>query len=368
MKYLVLCLFLAAAASAAAQENEYEQRFGRPVDVTLDDLIQMPEQYVKRAVRTRGRLDMDPAERAYVLRGTFGGRLYLRPVPEAERQYEEQMRRWVGSEVEVTGAVDQAQHPRTSEVIVVMLVWAYLGPPDEKAAAGAPEVRLEDLVTRSGDFEGRVVAVRGQFRGANLFGDLPSATRRRSSDWVLKDGVFAVWVTGKKPKGLDLGLKRDAGKWLLVSGRVSVRGEVVTIEAMAVTLTRPVPRVAAPPAPPPAPPRPRKPPTVVFALPLSGEEVQPDTVFKVQFSDDIDEASFEGRVVLRYAGEAQPGDRPFLVQLSYDLGRRALTVDPGDRLRPGRVVELLLLAGIVDVDGREVAPRVLRYRVSDGGW
>ena len=43
--------------------------------------------------------------------------------------------------------------------------------------------------------------------------------------------------------------------------------------------------------------------------------------------------------------------------MSYDGGRRALIVDPGDVLRPGRVVELRLLDGIVDVDGLPLVPR-----------
>jgi hypothetical protein len=61
------------------------------------------------------------------------------------------------------------------------------------------------------------------------------------------------------------------------------------------------------------------------------------------------------------------------VTISYDGGRRALTVDPGDVLRNGRQIELLLLPGIVDVDGLELEPRpgrtvgtavdVLRYRI-----
>ena len=32
-------------------------------------------------------------------------------------------------------------------------------------------------------------------------------------------------------------------------------------------------------------------------------------VIKVQFSQDMDEASLKGRVVLRYAGRPRPGDR-----------------------------------------------------------
>jgi hypothetical protein len=62
------------------------------------------------------------------------------------------------------------------------------------------------------------------------------------------------------------------------------------------------------------------------------------------------------------------------VRLTYDGGHRALVVDPGDVLRAGRVVELLLLPGIVDMDGMPLEPRaarpvgsvvdVLRYQVA----
>ena len=154
-------------------------------------------------------------------------------------------------------------------------------------------------MTKPGKLDGKAVRVRGQFRGQNLFGDLPSASRRRSADWVIKDDMFAVWVTGKKPKGsgwmFDAGLKRDTGKWLQVIGRVRTVRDVVTIEASEVTLSKPPTPTAqaAPPSPPP--PRPKKPPVVVFSLPLDGErDVPPNTVFKVQFSKDMEESSFAG--------------------------------------------------------------------------
>ncbi len=242
-------------------------------------------------------------------------------------------------------------------------------------------------MTKSQQHDGKMVTVRGQFRGGNLFGDLPSASRQRSSDWVLKDDVFAVWVTGKKAKGpgwnLDTGLKRDTGKWLQVTGRVLVNGPVVTIQATDVVLSKPpsadAPAAAQAQAPPPPPPRPKKPPVVVFSLPLDGErDVPPDAVFKVQFSKDMDEQSFKDRVVFRYAGRPQPGDNALdAKRITYDLGLRTLQVDPGDMLRPGRVVELLLLPGIVDLDGLALETRpgknagaatdVLRFQVAGGG-
>ncbi len=114
-------------------------------------------------------------------------------------------------------------------------------------------------------------------------------------------------------------------------------------------------------------------------MPLDGErEVPPDGVFQVQFSKDMDEPSFKDRVSFRYAGRPQPGDNSLdAMRVTYDGGLRTLQVDPGDRLRPGRVVELLLLPGIVDLDGLPLETRpgknpgavtdILRFQVAGGG-
>ena len=72
----------------------------------------------------------------------------------------------------------------------------------------------------------------------------------------------------------------------------------------------------------------------------------PDSRFVVQFSKDMDEESFAGHVLLRYAGPVMPGDYPLdAMKLTYDGGRRALTVDPGVVLGAGRKLELMLLPG-----------------------
>ncbi len=122
------------------------------------------------------------------------------------------------------------------------------------------------------------------------------------------------------------------------------------------------------------------PPVVVFSLPLDGErDIPPNSVFQVQFSQDMDEPSFKNRVLFRYAGRPQPGDRDLdAVKMDYDAGLRALKIDPGDLLRAGRVVEILLLPGIVDSDGQPLQPRpgrnaggaidVLRYQIAPQGY
>jgi hypothetical protein len=385
-----------AAATATAQTNQYEMQFGEPVDVALSDLLNSPESYLDRAVRTHGQLEMGMDLRtSYRLRDTFGGYLIVTPINDISYMFEQEARKNFGKEFEITGVFRQRNVNSSSTstdstqdraAMYGILFWAYLGPPDEKAEKAAQKaatvVRLEDLVTRPGKYEGKVVRVAGQFRGENLFGDLPSKSRRKGVDWVIKDDVYAVWVTGRKPKGdgfsLDASLKRDTGKWMDVVGRVATVGSVVYIQAASVALgTAPHDAVVAQASPTPPPPeKPKVPPVVVFALPLDGDREVPRAIrFQVQFNKDMNEESFKERVVLRYAGRPQPGDREFTaVRLTYDGGHRALVVDPGDVLRAGRVVELLLLPGIVDMDGMPLEPRaarpvgsvvdVLRYQVA----
>src|SRR5262245_610790 len=359
---------LASVAPAGAQQvqmgepqNQYELRYGTPVEVSITDLVQSPDSYFDRAVRTHGRLALEGLK-SYTLQDNFGARIHVIPVNEIAAGFESEARTLFGQEVEVTGVFlrtsANAAITATGTAGGVLRFWSFLGgEPAKEALAKAESFSLETLVTRPGRYDGRLVKVVGQFRGRNLFGDLPSQSQSGRSDWVLKEELFAVWITGKKPKGdgfeLDPTLKRDTGKWLEVAGRVETRRGATYLVAQSVVLTtEPGPDAEAQPPPPP-PERPKRSPIVVFALPLDGDvDVPGDARFTVQFSNDMDEGSFRGNVVLRYAGRPMPGDREFDgVRMSYDGGRRALTVDPGDRLRPGRSVELILLPGITDSDG-----------------
>jgi hypothetical protein len=383
---------LGLARSAPAQivvgqsdPSRYEMMYGTPVEVSVDDLAQQPESYVGRAVRTHGQLELSmevgQTRRGYLMRG-FLYKIIVAPVPDIQSEFESQAMQLLGRDVEITGVFVQGQPSQTGGPNSGVQFWTYTGPPEKepKGDIKAPEIKLEKLVTTPGTRDGQMIRVVGKFRGRNLYGDLPVSTQRTTSDWVIKDDLYAVWVTGRKPKGsgweLDSGLKRDTGKWIEVIGKPETIKGVTYIKALRVALTSP-PSAHAEVAPPPPPPeKPKKPPVVVFALPLDGEaEVPSDSRFVVQFSKDMDEATFPGHVVLRYSGPVLPGDRGFDgVKLTYDRGRRALTVDPGDVLRPRRQIELLLLPGIVDIDGLTLIPRgairgggnavdVLRYRV-----
>ncbi|HSB61024.1 MAG TPA: Ig-like domain-containing protein [Vicinamibacteria bacterium] len=383
---LVLGVLVFAPAPASAQYgyNRYEAQYGEPVDASVDDLISAPSSYVGRAVRTHGNLELTNFGREVrpALRGSFGDYVLLYPVAEVQFEWDQEARRWYGKDVEITGVFGASSDQQSQVGRYRIVFWAYLGPPDRELPKGLKSqlVTLEDVVTKPGKHDGKVIHVVGKFRGQNLYGDLPARSRRSSADWVIKDDLYAVWVNGRKPKGdgwaLDPKLKRDTGKWLDVVGRPTTVNGVTYIQAMQVSLGS-APSPAAEVAPPPPPPeRPKVPPVVVFSLPLDGErDVPPTGRFAVQFSKDMNEESFKDRVLLRYAGQPQPGDRDFgAARISYDGGRRALIVDPGDVLRSGRVLELILLPGIVDIDGLPLEPRpgklvgqaaeVLRYQVA----
>jgi len=383
-----LALALLVAHSALSQQedpvNRYEMLYGTPVDVSLSDLVQNPMAYSNRAVRTTGRLEMSPSvqsRRTYMLVDSAVDIALLQPVPEIGAEFESDAMQFLGRQTQITGLVQELSgglgNPNQPRIAITF--WQFMGPPEEvKGPLKFVDVSLESLVSRPGREDGKTVRVVGKFRGRNLYGDLPARSERASGDWVIKDDLYAVWVSGRKPKGsgweLDANLKRDTGKWIEVIGKPETRNGVTYVRAAQVRITDP-PRPTADAAPPPPPPeRPKVPPVVVFALPLDGEgEVPSDSRFVVQFNKDMDEATFKGNVMLRYAGPTLPGDRQFDgIKLTYDQGRRALTIDPGDVLRPGRQIELMLLPGIADIDGLTLVPRpgqqidgavdVLRFR------
>jgi hypothetical protein len=377
---------VAAQISVGDDVSRYDAIYGKPVDVTVDDLVNESAAYTNRAVRTHGRLELgfESTQRTYMLRGLMY-QIRIAPVREVASEWEDAALKMLGREVEITGVfleIGQGQQAaQQGQTPYGIQFWGFTGPPEKEPTGEikAPEVSLEKLVANPGKRDGQMIRVVGKFRGRNLYGDLPVSTQRTTADWVIKDDLYAIWVTGKKPKGtgweLDATLKRDTGKWIEVIGKPETIRGVTYVKAVRIQLT-PQPATAVEvKAPPPPPEKPKKPPVVVFALPLDGDgEVAPDSRFVVQFSKDMDESTFDGHVLLRYTGPVLPGDRAFDgLKLTYDRGRRALTVDPGDVLRPRRQIELILLPGISDIDGLTLIPRgtsqkanvvdVLRYRI-----
>ena len=372
IRLLLILGLLAFSPTAGAQISQFdpeylENLYGPVLDVSLDALSFNPESYNNKAVRVKGRISILGISGESFELSDAGARVTI--VPIRRGMNEDQLTNLGGQMVEIVGlftsSAGQSGGAGTVQgSIGTIQFWRWAGPPEKLAKnVKAAIVSLEQLVARAGKMDGQLVRVVGKFRGRNLFADLPARSMRTSEDWVIKDSLFAVWVTNKKPKGngfeLDPSIRRDSNRWIEVIGRPVTKNGVVIIDAAEVTLTQPpTPKADAAPAPPP-PERPKIPPAIVFSLPLDGES---DFDFSgrimVQFNNDMDEDSFKGRVGLRYEGPAFPGDPGFeSMRVSYNPGSKALIVDPGAPILRGRVLDLVLLTGIVDIDGQPLVRR-----------
>lgn len=347
----------------------HEALSGPAVEVSIAELLADAGRLEGCAVRVRGVVEQLPHGQGLAL-GEGDARVRIVPQPELAEVVESLARDWRGREVELAGVLRRGSDAEAPSHEIAF--WEYLGPEaGETAAEKARTVTIRDLVLRPALFAGQTVRIVGRFRGHDLERDLPPP--RPGSAWVLKSGRYAIWVTGHGPSGRGFALhperEADTHKWLEVVGRLEKRGGVSVLRASAVALSAPASGVGL---------RRRlatvKRPEVVFTLPLTGEEpVAPDARLLVQFSTYMDEESFEGRVRLRYADLPGPSGELHKLRWTYDDVRRTLIVDPGEPLRAGATLELLLLRGITDAfatplaaapgEGAEGVVEALRWQV-----
>jgi hypothetical protein len=108
-----------------------------------------------------------------------------------------------------------------------------------KEAAPPPLRTIEEVVSDVRTLGRTAVRVRGRFRGRDLFSE-DFCDGAPDDGWVIRDGRYALWVTGRKPRGdgwsLDPRRVDDALRWLQVTGRVEARGECFVLKAETVEL------------------------------------------------------------------------------------------------------------------------------------
>jgi hypothetical protein len=226
---------------------------------------------------------------------------------------------------------------------------------------------LRALALEPWKFEGQTVTVTGNFRGRNLFGDLPDAPGKGRYDFIVRGGEGSVWVTGLRPRGpgfdLDVDRRIDSNRWVQITGPLLHDRGLVRIEATKIALAKAPDRVDSERDESAAPAVPRAPAEVVFNSPTEGEtDVAPATSVRVQFSKGLTEASLAGHVRATYVGAATSADG-LPLKTTYDAANRAIEIKFAQPLEPFRTVKIEILAGVTAFDGATVAPWSVSFTV-----
>jgi hypothetical protein len=257
----------------------------------------------------------------------------------------------------------QERWPKPGEELLLLLS-STVPPP---SAANINEPPLRAVAMEPGRFENQKIAVVGQFRGRNLFGDLPEAPVQNRYAFVLRSADAALWVMGVQPRGkgfnFDPGKRIDSGRWVKVQGTAQTAKGLTWIEGTSIELA-PEPQQATEveidvPPPPPV--------EVLFTAPAEGEaDVRSTERIRMQLSRDLNPETLKDRVRLTYStaeskdrGEAQAPSIAFTT--NYTRENRALEIRPAEPLERFRVVTLEILPGVKGTDGGDMPPFKLTF-------
>jgi hypothetical protein len=260
-------------------------------------------------------------------------------------------------------AAYQERWPKPGEELILML--GGLAPPPSASDITAPPLRA--LAMEPAKFDGQRVTITGQFRGRNLFGDLPEAPAQNRYQFVLRSGDAAVWVMGLQPKGrtfnFDPAKRIDSGRWVKVQGTVHTAKGLTWLDGTSIELA-PAPEETTEvaidlPPPPPV--------EILFTAPTEGEaDVRATERIRMQLSRDLDPETLKDHVRLTYSatdskerGEAQPPSIAFTTHYTKD--NRALEIRPTEPLQRFRLVKLEILEGVKGTDGGAMAPFTLTF-------
>jgi hypothetical protein len=216
-------------------------------------------------------------------------------------------------------------------------------------------------------FENQKVSIVGQFRGRNLFGDLPEAPVQNRYAFVLRASDAAIWVMGLQPKGRDFNFdparRLDSGRWVKVAGTVKTAKGLTWLEGTSIELT-PEPQQTTEveidlPPPPPV--------EVLFTAPAEGEaDVRLTERIRMQLSRDLNPETLKDRIRITYSsadskdrGEPQAPSIPYTI--NYVKENRALEIRPAEPLERFRLVTLEILPGVKGTDGGDMPPFKLTF-------
>jgi hypothetical protein len=249
----------------------------------------------------------------------------------------------------------QDRWPKPGEELMLILTSA--GPAPGASNVNAPPLRA--VVLEPARFDNQKITIIGQFRGRNLFGDLPEAPAQNRYQFVLRSSDAALWVMGVQPKGktfnFDPSRRLDSGRWVKVEGTVHTAKGITWLDGTSIDLTQApeeTTEVAIDVPPPP-------PVEILFTAPTEGEEdVRTTERIRMQLSRDLDPATLKDHVKLTYIG----GDAAAVAfTTSYTKENRALEIKPTDPMLPFRKVKLEILEGVKGTDGGPMLPFTLTF-------
>jgi hypothetical protein len=212
-------------------------------------------------------------------------------------------------------------------------------------------------------YDGQTVTVTGNFRGRNLYGDLPGAPGKSKYDFVLRGTEGAVWVTDFRPRGqgfeLDVNRRVDTDRWVEVTGTVVREKGLVSLKATRMSLSK-APQSTAVSDEPPVPAVELPPVQIVFNSPTEGEtDVSATSPIRIQFSRGLNESSLVGNIRVSYLGVE--GSVEF--KSAYDAANRAILITFAKPLQAFRTVRIELLDGIKGFDGAPFKPWTVTFSV-----
>ena len=260
-----------------------------------------------------------------------------------------------------TDGRDAASWPKPGEELLLNVTGVA-----EAQTATTASVRA--LALEPWKFDGQTVTLLGNFRGRNLFGDLPDAPGKSRYDFVLRGADGALWITGLRPRGkgfeLDVDRRLDTDKWVQITGTVTANRGLAIVAGKDIALGK-APQVAPDTTeesagPPPPPPQPAE---VVFSSPTPDEtDVSAMSSVRIQFSRGLQEASVAGHFRASYVGA--PPDAPALMfRTVYDAANRAIELRFAQPLDHFKTVKVEILEGLKAFDGAPVLPWSLTFSV-----
>ena len=228
----------------------------------------------------------------------------------------------------------------------------------------ASSASVRTLAIEPWRYDGQTVTVTGNFRGRNLYGDLPGAPGKSKYDFVLRGTEGAVWVTDLRPRGqgfeLDVNRRVDTDRWVEVTGTVVREKGLVSVKATRMSLSK-APQSTSVADEPPVPAVELTPVQVVFNSPTEGET-------------DVSGTSPDSHTVLawterefacgEHSGELPGSRRQRRIQVGVRRGQSRHRRSPSPKpLEAFRTVRIELLDGIKGFDGAPFKPWTVTFSV-----